>query len=108
MNIDALLEEVRSRVNNYGAMYGRKETADDKLKIIYAQLYEDVPDHLGSVAERDAWVRSQDKYLSGVEAKKNAYAEYKAAETYIKLLFAQVEVWRSEQATARQTDKVHR
>ncbi len=106
MTIDAKLEEVRERIQNAGQQYGRKETADDFLKITYAELYEDAPE--GTVPERDAWVKRQTKYREAVERKADAYAEWKTTETFLKLLFAEVEVWRSQNATNRMTDRAHR
>ena len=105
MEIEELLEQARSKATNYGQMYGRKETADDYLKTTYAVLYEGVPN--GSVAERDAWVKRQEEYSEAVERKRDAYAKWKTAETYMKLLLAQVDVWRTNQATARWIDKGH-
>ena len=105
MDIDELLETARSKATNYGQMYGDKETADDYLKTTYALIREDAP--LGSVADMDAWVRRQPEYQAAIDRKKNAYAKYKAAETYLKLLYAEVEVWRSNQANNRFLDKVH-
>ena len=104
-DIEKLLSDLRSRVEGYGSQYGLKETADDFLKITYAKLYEDAP--AGSVAERDAWVRRQAEYVAAVERKRDLYADFKASETYIKLLLAEVEVWRSKQANARFIDKAH-
>ena len=106
MTIDTKLEEVRERIRNAGQQYGRKETADDFLKITYAELYEDAPE--GTVPERDAWVKRQAKYRQAVERKADAYAEWKTTETFLKLLFAEVEVWRSQNATNRMTDRAHR
>ena len=104
--IDELLEEARSRAENYGEIYGRKETAEDFLRLKYAELYEDAP--VGSVAERDAWVRRQPEYREAIERKKDAYAKWKASETYMKLLFAQAEVWRTKCANDRLMDGAHR
>ena len=104
-DIAAKLEEARNRAASYGRLYGCKETADDFLKTTYAILYEDAPS--GTVSERDTWVKRQKEYLEAVERKRDAYADYKAAETYLKCLFAEVEVWRSEQANNRFIDKVH-
>lgn len=107
-DIDELLAEVRSRAENYGAICGRKETAKDYVEGVYASLYEDIPkEYDGSVAERDSWIKRQAEYLLAVDRKKDAYAEWKASEIFIKCLFAEVEVWRSREATARQQDKVH-
>jgi hypothetical protein len=104
-DIDALLAEARRRSENVGYLYGRKETADDYVKTTYALLYEDAPQ--GTVSERDAWVKRQDDYRNAIDRKRDAYAAYKTADTYLKLLFAEVEVWRSKQANNRFLDKVH-
>lgn len=105
MTIADKLEEARNRSASFGRLYGHKETADDFLKLTYASLYEDA---LGdTVGERDAWVKRQKAYIEAVERKRDAYADYKSAETYLKLLFAEVEVWRTEQANSRWIDKVH-
>lgn len=107
-SIDELLAEVRSRAENYGKIYGRKETADDYVKVTYAKLYEDIPQKYdGSVDERASWIRRQPDYVAAVERKRDAYADWKAAETYMKVLLAEVEVWRSRAATARAQDKLH-
>jgi len=106
MDIEALLEKARKNAENYGKKYGLKETADDYLKTTYAALYEDAPQ--GSVAERDAWVKRQPEYLEAVERKKNAYSEWKTAETFMKLLLVQAEVWRTRCANDRMMDKAHR
>jgi hypothetical protein len=104
-DIERQLEVARSRAENYGQLYGNKETADDYLKVTYAQLYEDAPN--GTVGERDAWVKRQIAYKEAIERKENAYADWKAAETYMKLLLAEVEVWRSQQANNRYMDRAH-
>ena len=104
-DIDAKLEQARKRSKEYGMIYGRKETSDDFLKITYATLHEDAPK--GSVPERDAWVRRQAAYRDAVERKLDAYADWKTAETYLKILLAEVEVWRTEQANHRKMDRAH-
>ena len=107
-DIDALLEKARSKAENYGELYGLKETADDYVKTTYAMLYEEIPSHLGSVAERDAWVKRQPAYTTAIERKKDAYQNWKTAETYMKLLLAEAEVWRSKEASRRWIDEGHR
>lgn len=108
-DIDEKLAEARRRADNYGYLYGRKETADDYLKTTYAMLYEDCKKKLpsGSVAERDAWIRSQDEYRNAIERKMDAYTAWKTAETYMRLLLTEAEVWRTEQANNRYMDKAH-
>lgn len=105
-DIDTLLAKARKKSEGYGEKYGAKETADDYLKTTYAVLYEDAPS--GSVAERDAWVKRQTEYIAAVDRKKNAYAEWKTAETYMKLLLVEAEVWRTKQANDRMMDRGHR
>ena len=104
-DISKKLEEARNRSAAFGRLYGVKETSDDFLKLTYAQLREDAPH--GSVADMDSWVKRQPEYEEALERKRDAYADYKTAETYLKLLFAEVEVWRSEQANNRFIDRVH-
>ena len=105
--IDELLREARKRAGTYGQLYGAQHTADDYLKTTYASLYEDVPEEFKTVPERDAWIRRQPAYRDAIERKRDAYANFKTAETYLKLLFAEVDVWRSNMATNRQLDKLH-
>jgi acyl-CoA reductase-like NAD-dependent aldehyde dehydrogenase len=102
-DIERKLESARARADNYGKLYGAKETADDYLKTTYALLYEDAPQ--GSVAERDAWVKRQDQYAEAIERKRDAYAAWKTAETYMKLLFAEADVYRTECANNRGFDR---
>jgi len=104
-DIELKLENARKRSENYGVLYGKKETSDDKLKGIYALLY---PTSNGTVAERDSWVRSQDAYIEAIDNKELAYAEWKAAEIYMKLAFLEAECWRTEQANNRYMDQAHR
>ena len=99
------LEEARKRSQNYGRLRGAKETADDYLKGVYATLYENAPE--GSVAERDSWVKRQPDYKNAVIEKQNRYAEWTAAELHMKILFAEVEKYRTDAATARSIDRAH-
>ena len=105
MSIEQQLEAARKRAGTYGQLYGRKETADDFLKGTYATLFDDAPD--GTVSDKDAWVRRQPAYQDAIERKQNAYAEWKTAETFMKILYAQVEVWRTQQANNRYMDGAH-
>jgi len=105
-DIDSLLEQARGKSENYGKLYGAKETADDYLKSTYAAIFEDSPD--GTVVERDSWVKRHDLYLMAIGRKQDAYADWKTAETYMKLLFAEAEVWRTKQANNRYMDNAHR
>ena len=107
-DLDAKLEQARANASNYGRLRGAKEIADDRLKIVYAELYEDMPPHLGSVAERDAWVKRQEKYKKAVEDKSNAFADWVAAEAYMKLLLAEVEKYRSDLSYQKHIDEAHR
>jgi hypothetical protein len=104
-DISEKLEQARNRSAAFGRLYGVKETADDFLKLTYAAVREEAPP--GSVADMDAYVKRQPEYKEAVERKRDAYADYKTAETYLKLLFAEVDVWRSENANNRWLDKVH-
>ena len=105
MDIDKKLAQARENSSGFGEKYGAKETADDYLKGVYATLYEFA---IGdTVGERDAWVRRHEEYKKAIERKRNAYADWKTAETYVKLLFAEVEVYRTKCANDRALDKLH-
>ncbi len=99
------LDKIRERVDSgsYGRMYGAKETADDRLKIIKAQLRDQAPE--GTAPDREAWVHRRAEFKQAVEEKCNAYADWKTAETFMKLSFAEFDVWRSEEATNRGLDR---
>jgi len=105
-DIDSLLEQARKKSEDYGNLYGLKETSDDYLKTCYALLYQSARGD--TVADRDSWVKSQKEYADAVDRKANAYAAWKTAETYMKLLFAEAEVWRTQQANNRYMDSAHR
>ena len=105
-DIDSLLEQARRKSEDYGKLYGLKETSDDYLKICYALLYQSARGD--TVADRDSWVKSEVEYVKAVDRKQNAYADWKTAETYMKLLFAEAEVWRTTQANNRYMDAAHR
>lgn len=100
------LDSLRDRVDRgaYGAVYGAKETSDERLKIIYAQQRDLAPKGC-SIPETDAWVRRRPEYKKAVEDKANAYADWKTAETYMKLSFIEFDIWRSEEATNRGLDR---
>ncbi len=105
-DIELILGKAREKSEGFGELYGRKETADDFLKVTYAQLYEDTPD--GTVGERDAWVKRQPEYIEAISRKRDAYAKWKEAETYMKIVFAEAEVWRTKCANERGMDRAHR
>lgn len=105
-DIEKKLEALRDKAKDIGRLYGAKETADDYLKTTYAELYADVPD--GTVGEKDAWIRRQPRYLKAVERKQNAYADWKTADTYTRILLAEVDVWRTKEASNRNLDRAHR
>jgi hypothetical protein len=106
LSIEAKLEAVRNRTAEYGRLYGAKETADDYLKVTYATLYADAEGQ--TVTDRDSWVRRHEEYQEAIKRKQNAYADFKESETYLKLLFAEVEVYRTECANDRAVDRAHR
>lgn len=99
------LDKIRERVDEgkFGKLYGAKETADERLKLVYAELRDEAPD--GTAPDKDAWVRRQPRYKKAVEDKANAYADWKTAETYMKLSFVEFDIWRSEEATNRGLDR---
>jgi len=105
-DIDELLAQARAKTRDFGRLYGMKETSDDFLKTTYALLYKDAKGD--TVADRDSWVRSQKDYQDAIGRKQNAYADWKTAETFMKLLFAESEVWRTKQANNRYMDQAHR
>ncbi len=104
-DIHKKLDSLRDRVDTgaYGRVCGAKEAADELLKIVFAQLRDQSPE--GSVPDKDAWVRRRPEYKKAVDAKANAYADWKTAETYMKLSFIEFDIWRSEEATNRGLDK---
>ena len=104
-DIDKKLETARGRAKDYGRLYGQQASADDRLKGTYAILY---ADSKGTVAERDTWVKRQESYKQAVIDKSNAYAEWKEAEIWMKLLMLEAECWRTEQANNRYMDQAHR
>ena len=101
------LDVIRDRVDKglYGKMCGAKETADQVLSIVAAQIRENVPESEKTAPDKDAWVKRQPEYAAAVQDKANAYADWKTAETYMKLSFADFDIWRSEEATNRGLDR---
>ena len=99
------LDRIRDKVDSgsYGVLFGKKETADERLKIVYAQLRDEAPE--GTAPDRDAWVRRRPEYKKAVEDKANAYADWKTAETFMKLSFVEFDIWRSNEATNRGLDR---
>ena len=105
--LDRKLEQARSRAKEYGRLRGAKETADDLVKGVRAELWDEIPDHLSTVADRESWVARQPRYREAVKEKENRYAEWTTAELYMKILFAEVEKYRTDQATNRAMDRAH-
>ncbi len=99
------LNSIRERVDNgkYGQIYGAKETADERLKIVKAQLRDQAPE--GTAPDREAWVHRRSEFKQAVDDKCNAFADWKTAETYMKLSFVEFDIWRSEEATNRGLDR---
>ena len=108
-DIDKKLEQARANAKGYGNKRGRKETADDYLKGVYAQQYDEVKGLMvgATVSAIDAAVRNTEAYHDAIDEKAKRYAEWTAAEIYMKVLFAEADVWRSEQATNRSMDRAH-
>lgn len=104
-DIQQKLDKIRERIDQgkYGAIYGAKETADERLKIVYAQLRDQAPD--GTAPDKDAWVRRRPEYSKAVEDKANAYADWKTAEAWMKLVMTEFDIWRSQEATNRGLDR---
>jgi len=105
-DIQTKLEQARNRAKNYGQLYGAWDSAKDKLELVYAMLYDDATGE--TVKDRDSWVKRQPLYKQAVEEKKNAAAEWKEAEIFMKLLMLEAECWRTEQANNRYIDMAHR
>ena len=108
MDIEQKLEQARTRAQSYGRKYGKYSTADDRLKLVLAQLEDKAPEELTSAAAKEKWAKRQPEFEEAVEQKLDDCAEWKAAETYMKILFAEAEVWRTQQANDRMMDKAHR
>jgi len=105
--LDEKLELARENAVGYGNKRGLKDTADDYLKGVYASLYSYCPKTLKTVPEKDAWVRRQPQYLEAVDEKANRYAGWAAAELYMKILFAEVDKYRTDKATDRSMVSKH-
>ena len=101
INIDQQLEDALNHRLKYGDAKGRQATADDALKATYAMIYLDVPDHLKTVPEKDAWIKRTDEYRQAIEEKKERYAEWEAARLKMQILFAAVEKYRTDKSSER-------
>ena len=105
IDLDEKLELARSKAKHYGELRGRKEVADDRLKLIFSELFCDAPD--GTVDFKTAWAKNHFDYRAAVDDKEVAFSEWTAAEAYMKILFAEVEKYRTDQATNRTIDRMH-
>ena len=101
IDIDKELEIALNKRSDYGNLKGRQATADDYLKGVYALLYADVPEHLKTAPERDAWIKKQARYTDAVLEKDNRYAEWEAARLKMQILFAAVEKYRTDKSSER-------
>ena len=101
------LEQARDRAGSYGRKYGNFAAADDVLKGVYAQLEDIVPESKKTIPEKDAWIRRQTVYKEAVEAKRDAAADWKTADIWMKLIIEECGALRSQEATNRWVDKGH-
>ena len=101
MNIDQELDDALNNRFKYGNAKGLQATADDYLKGVYAIVYLDVPDHLKTVPEKDAWVKRTDEYKAAVEEKKKRYSDWEAARLKMQIIFAAAEKYRTDASTER-------
>jgi hypothetical protein len=101
INIDQELEDALTNRFKYGNAKGLQATADDYLKGVYAMLYDDVPDNMKTVPERDSWVKDRPEYHAAIEEKANRYANWEAARLKMQIIFAAVEKYRTDKATER-------
>ena len=104
--LEAKLEQARNGAKRYGQLRAMKEMASERLKGVYAQVYEDAPE--GSIPEKDAWVRRDKRYIEAVQEAQNAHADWTTAELWTKILFAEVELFRTVEASNRGLDRAHR
>ena len=104
--VEKKLEDARERAENYGRLYGAFATADDYLKAVYAQLLDEAPKD-ETVDGKSSWVKRQPEYLRAIKRKEEAYADWKTAELYVKILLAEIDVWRTNEASNRWIDKAH-
>lgn len=105
--LDKELWEAYEKRAIYGRLRGAKETADDRLKIIYAQLWNDAPITLKTIPDKDAWVKDQEAYLEAVEEKADKHADWICAEARMKLLFALKEKYQTDAKMGFDMDKAH-
>ena len=101
IDIDQQLEDALTNRFKYGDAKGLQATADDYLKGVYAMLYPDVPDHLKTVPERDAWVRDTPEYKAAIAEKSKRYGDWEAARLKMQILFAAVEKYRTDKSSER-------
>lgn len=101
------LEVARDRAGSYGRKYGNFAMADDKLKIVYAELEDEVPKDKKTIPEKDAWIKRQQRYKDAVEEKRDAAADWKSSQVWMQLLIEECGALRSQEATNRWLDKSH-
>ena len=98
IDIDQELEDALTNRFKYGNCKGLQATADDYLKGVYAMLYDETA---GTNPERDSAVKAQQEYKDAVKEKAKRYSDWQAADLKMKILFACVEKYRTDQATER-------
>jgi hypothetical protein len=105
--LDKKLEQARDNAKGYGNLRGLKETADEEFKAALATIREDCPKDL-TAPDKEAWVRRQPAAQGAIEIKAKRYADWVAAEVYMKILFAEVDKYRTDAASNRGLDARHR
>jgi len=106
-DIDKLLEKARGKAVDYGKLRGRKESASERLKGVAADLRDEAPIGL-NIPDTDAWVRRHPRHKQAVKDLENDWAEWTTAEIYMRLLFAEKDVYQTECANNRIMDVAHR
>ncbi|MCZ6897679.1 MAG: hypothetical protein O7D95_03070 [Betaproteobacteria bacterium] len=94
--------------NNAGALAKAKAERiymDEYRKSLKAILYQKAPQ--GTIADREAWAYSEQDYLDHLKALQTAVEEEERLKWLMVAAQCKIEVWRSQNASARFIDKVH-
>jgi hypothetical protein len=96
--VEAAVEFIRDSAELLGGLVAHCKFVEYMAKVIKAELYKKAT---GTIQQRESEALDSPEYRQAIEDIENAFAEKVALETKMKAAEYTIEVWRSQNATAR-------
>ena len=106
-NVEKALEFMRDNASALAKAKAERVYLEQWRKSKKAILIQQAPDYLSSVAAKIEWAYAQIEYMDVLELQKTAVEEEERLKWLMTAAEAKVDVWRTQQATARSIDRGH-